>query len=219
MAKSEKKTTEDNLEKPVKPKKTTAKATEKKETDTVSVETTAAAPKKTTAKSAEKKTEPKSTEKKAPVKQAEKIAEKPAAKPKTGKPVSMKKDESIGCTGRRKKAVARVRFVKGTGKIIVNNKPVNEYFPGGVYEMIIRQPLEVTSFKNDYDIKVNVYGGGLSGQAGAIRLGVSRALDIIDPSNHSALKANDFFTRDPRMVERKKFGRKKARKRFQFSKR
>ena len=85
--------------------------------------------------------------------------------------------------------------------------------------MIIRQPLEAISFANDSDILVNVYGGGLSGQAGAIRHGIARAFDLIDENNHSALKANKFLSRDPRMVERKKYGQKKARRRFQFSKR
>ncbi len=85
--------------------------------------------------------------------------------------------------------------------------------------MVIKQPLEVLNFKNDYDILVNVYGGGLTGQAGAIRHGIARAFDFLDESNHKALKANSFLTRDPRMVERKKYGHKKARKRFQFSKR
>jgi small subunit ribosomal protein S9 len=130
-----------------------------------------------------------------------------------------KVSNASAATGRRKTAVARVRFIKGQGKIEVNGKPLNQYFPAGNYEMIVRQPLEVTSFKNDYDILVNIYGGGLSGQAGAIRHAIARALDILDENNHSALKQNKFLTRDPRMVERKKYGRKKARKRFQFSKR
>jgi len=126
---------------------------------------------------------------------------------------------AIFATGRRKTSVARVKLIKGKGKIIINRKEIKEYFPAGNYEMIVRQPLEAVNFKNDYDIYVNVYGGGLSGQAGAIRHGIARALDFLDSANHSALKANSFLTRDPRMVERKKFGRKKARKRFQFSKR
>ena len=125
----------------------------------------------------------------------------------------------VFATGRRKTSVARVRVKKGTGKIIVNDKPVEEYFPAGNYVMIIRQPLEAISFANDSDILVNVYGGGLSGQAGAIRHGIARAFDLIDENNHPALKANKFLSRDPRMVERKKYGQKKARKRFQFSKR
>jgi small subunit ribosomal protein S9 len=122
-------------------------------------------------------------------------------------------------TGRRKTSVARVRFVKGKGGITVNKKKYDEYFPAGNYSMIINQPLKATEFKNDYDIFVNVYGGGLSSQAGAIRHAIARALLKLDGGNHKALKSNSFLTRDPRMVERKKYGQKKARKRFQFSKR
>ncbi|OHD27579.1 MAG: 30S ribosomal protein S9 [Spirochaetes bacterium GWD1_27_9] len=132
---------------------------------------------------------------------------------------TIKVANSIFATGRRKKAVARVKVVKGKGNIIVNNKKLDDYFPAGNYTMIVRQPLEAVNFKNDYDIVINVYGGGLSGQAGAIRHSIARALDFIDEKNHKPLKANSFLTRDPRMVERKKYGHKKARKRFQFSKR
>ena len=133
--------------------------------------------------------------------------------------LAKKASNTVFATGRRKTSVARVRMIKGKGNIIVNDKKVDEYFPAGNYCMIVRQPLEVTSFKNDYDILVNVHGGGLSGQAGAIRHGIARALDTIDDTNHPALKTNGYLTRDPRMVERKKYGHKKARKRFQFSKR
>lgn len=126
---------------------------------------------------------------------------------------------SIFATGRRKTSVARVKLIKGKGNIVINDKKINEYFPAGNYEMIVKQPLEVLNFKNDYDILINVYGGGLSGQAGAIRHGISRAFDLLDEKNHKPLKENSFLTRDPRMVERKKYGHKKARKRFQFSKR
>jgi small subunit ribosomal protein S9 len=125
----------------------------------------------------------------------------------------------IFATGRRKTSVARVRLIKGKGDIIVNGKKVNEYFPAGNFEMIVRQPLLAVNFKNDLDIMVNVFGGGLTGQAGAIRHAIARALDVYDDKNHKALKENDFLTRDSRMVERKKYGHKKARKRFQFSKR
>jgi small subunit ribosomal protein S9 len=129
------------------------------------------------------------------------------------------KIDTISATGRRKTSVARVRIMKGKGFITVNDKPLEEYFPAGNYSMIIHQPLVVTEFKNDYDIFVNVYGGGLSSQAGAIRHGIARALLKLDKNNHKALKVNSYLTRDPRMVERKKYGQKKARKRFQFSKR
>ena len=127
--------------------------------------------------------------------------------------------DAIFATGRRKTSVARARLLKGNGKIVVNNKPVEEYFPAGNYVMIVNQPLQVTDFKNDYDIYVNVYGGGLTGQAGAIRHAIARALDKLDEKNHKPLKVNSFLTRDSRMVERKKYGQKKARKKFQFSKR
>jgi small subunit ribosomal protein S9 len=125
----------------------------------------------------------------------------------------------ILATGRRKTSVARVKLVKGKGNIIVNEKPINEYFPAGNYVMIVEQPLKQINFQNNHDFYINVYGGGLSGQAGAIRLGVARVLDILDHDNHKALKVRSFLTRDSRMVERKKYGQKKARKRFQFSKR
>lgn len=130
-----------------------------------------------------------------------------------------KNNDVIFGTGRRKTAVARVRLLKGTGKIIINGKPLNEYFPAGNYEMLIKQPLVAIDFKNDYDIYVNVKGGGISGQAGAIRHGIARAFAKIDENYRKILRSYSYLTRDPRMVERKKYGRKKARKRFQFSKR
>ncbi len=122
-------------------------------------------------------------------------------------------------TGRRKNAVARVRITPGTGKRIINGKLMKDYLQREVLEMVVEQPFEVSGLSDKLDLKVNVMGGGLSGQAGAIRHGVSRALVIYDESLKSDLKKNGFLTRDPRMVERKKPGRPKARKRFQFSKR
>jgi small subunit ribosomal protein S9 len=133
--------------------------------------------------------------------------------------ITKKVGNVIFATGRRKTSVARIRLAKGKGEILINNKKINEYFPAGNYEMIVRQPLIAVNFKNDHDINITVYGGGLTGQAGAIRHGISRALDMLDDKNHKPLKENSFLTRDPRMVERKKYGHKKARKRFQFSKR
>lgn len=130
-----------------------------------------------------------------------------------------KTKEAILGTGRRKKSVARVRLLKGKGDIIINDKPLEEYFPAGNYSMLVKQPLNAIEFNNEYDIYVNVYGGGLSGQAGAIRHGISRAFSVIDEKYHKILKSFSYLTRDPRMVERKKYGQKKARKRFQFSKR
>ena len=122
-------------------------------------------------------------------------------------------------TGRRKNAVARVRITPGTGKRIINGKLMKDYLQREVLEMVVEQPFEVSGLSDKLDLKVNVIGGGLSGQAGAIRHGVSRALVIYDEALKGDLKKNGFLTRDPRMVERKKPGRPKARKKFQFSKR
>ena len=133
--------------------------------------------------------------------------------------VTKKVNNLIFATGRRKTSVARAVLKKGTGKIEVNGKELQDYFPEGLYTIIVKQPLSVTNSEDMYDIKVNVYGGGLSGQAGAIRHAIARGIDFIDDKNHSPLKALKLLTRDPRMVERKKYGRKGARRRFQFSKR
>lgn len=122
-------------------------------------------------------------------------------------------------TGRRKEAVARVWVYKGTGKIIVNGIDVVKYFARPVYRIIVNQPFSVTETSGAYDILCTVSGGGLSGQAGAIRLGVARALKAVIPTLSMALRKAGFLTRDSRVVERKKYGRAKARKRFQFSKR
>ncbi|RVU70841.1 MULTISPECIES: 30S ribosomal protein S9 [Lactobacillus] len=122
-------------------------------------------------------------------------------------------------TGRRKDSVARVRLVPGNGKITVNGKDVDEYIPFPNLVKDLKQPLTLTETDGQYDIHVNVNGGGFSGQAGAIRLGVARALLDVDPDFRSPLKKAGFLTRDPRMKERKKPGLKKARKASQFSKR
>ena len=122
-------------------------------------------------------------------------------------------------TGRRKKSVARVRIVPGTGVITVNKKTVDEYFGLETLKLIINQPFEATGTAGKFDIIANVNGGGLSGQAGAIRHGLSRALVQADEANKPALKAAGFLTRDPRMKERKKYGLKAARRAPQFSKR
>ena len=121
--------------------------------------------------------------------------------------------------GRRKNSIARVRLVPGTGKIIINKRPDLQYLKREVLKMVIEQPFEVTETSGKYDVYANVYGGGLTGQAGAIRLGIARALLTIDADYRPALKKNGFLTRDPRMKERKKYGLAGARKRFQFSKR
>ncbi|MCK8826206.1 30S ribosomal protein S9 [Natroniella acetigena] len=122
-------------------------------------------------------------------------------------------------TGRRKTSTARVRLIPGDGKIIVNNKPLSEYFGRDVLEQIVKQPLEATGTLGDFDIIVKAEGGGTSGQAGAIRHGIARALLETEGDYRDALKKHGFLTRDPRMKERKKYGRKKARKSPQFSKR
>jgi len=121
--------------------------------------------------------------------------------------------------GRRKTSVARVYVQEGKGSIVINNKPLSEYFATAIMQYKVEQPFAVVDEKGNYDVKVNVAGGGLTGQAEAIRLGISRALVMINPDHRIALKPEGFMTRDPRMVERKKFGQKKARKKFQFSKR
>ena len=122
-------------------------------------------------------------------------------------------------TGRRKNAIARVRLIPGSGKMTVNDKELAEYFKRETLKMIIEQPLEVTGTLGNYDVSARVDGGGLSGQAGAVRLGISRALVKADEEYKPTLRSKGFLTRDPRMVERKKYGQPGARKRFQFSKR
>ncbi|MDC3087065.1 30S ribosomal protein S9 [Paracoccaceae bacterium] len=122
-------------------------------------------------------------------------------------------------TGKRKDAVARVWIKKGSGKITVNKKPVEKYFARPTLQMIIQQAFSVTSAEDQFDVMATVKGGGLSGQAGAVRHGMSKALTIFDEQYRSALKAAGFLTRDSRVVERKKYGKPKARRSFQFSKR
>jgi small subunit ribosomal protein S9 len=128
--------------------------------------------------------------------------------------------DNIGIgTGRRKTAVARVYLRQGTGAITINGKELNAYFPMPSLSRIVKLPLEVTDNAANFDVLVNVKGGGPAGQADACKLGLSRALVKADESNHSSLRANGFLRRDSRMVERKKYGRRGARRRFQFSKR
>ncbi len=127
--------------------------------------------------------------------------------------------EPINAIGRRKAAVARVYLSNGRGNITINGKDYKDYFGQDTLQYIVTQPLLLLDSADKYDISVNLTGGGVKGQAEALRLGISRALVRIDEENKSILKANGFITRDPRVVERKKPGRPKARKRFQFSKR
>lgn len=122
-------------------------------------------------------------------------------------------------TGRRKSSIARVRLVPGNGNIIINKKSIDEYFGLGTLKLIVRQPLNLTNTLDRFDVLVNVIGGGYTGQAGAIRHGISRALLLADSDFRAVLKKAGFLTRDPRMKERKKYGLKKARKAPQFSKR
>ena len=121
--------------------------------------------------------------------------------------------------GKRKSSIARVRFIKGNGKMIINNFEPIKYFKRKSLVMVVNQPLELVGFDKKYDIHVNVKGGGLSGQAGAVRLGISRNLQKINPDFRSILKKEGMLTRDSRVVERKKYGQPGARKKFQFSKR
>ena len=127
--------------------------------------------------------------------------------------------EVIHTIGRRKTSVARIFVSQGKGNITVNNKTYTDYFPTPTLQYTVVQPLALTDTQDNYDIKVTVVGGGTNGQAEAVRLAVARALCQIDEEHRAALKPEGLLTRDPRMVERKKFGQKKARKKFQFSKR
>ena len=128
-------------------------------------------------------------------------------------------DIAYNATGRRKSAVARVTLKPGNGKITVNRRALEAFFPRETLQMIIRMPLELTSMLTRYDVVANVTGGGMAGQAGAIRHGISRALIAADADLRGALKKGGFLTRDPRTKERKKYGQKGARARFQYSKR
>ena len=125
----------------------------------------------------------------------------------------------IAATGKRKTAIARVRLQLGAGNIIVNGRAVDEYFPRGADQLAIRKPLEMTESLERYDITAKIQGGGTTGQAGALRHGIARALEKLDPSQRLVLKRAGFLTRDPRRKERKKYGQKGARARYQFSKR
>lgn len=122
-------------------------------------------------------------------------------------------------TGKRKNAVARVWIRPGTGRITVNSKQMQEYFARPVLQMVLRQPFQITNSENQFDVYATVRGGGLSGQAGAIKHGISKALQLYEPTYRPALKSAGFLTRDARVVERKKYGKRKARRSFQFSKR
>ena len=127
--------------------------------------------------------------------------------------------ESVNAVGRRKAAIARVIVKEGNGTITINKRPIDVYFPSSILQYIVKQPMLTLDCVEKYDIKVNLDGGGYKGQAEALRLAIARALVKINPEDKHALRVEGFMTRDPRVVERKKPGRPKARKRFQFSKR
>lgn len=134
--------------------------------------------------------------------------------------VNLKKKLQFWGTGRRKKAIARVRLIPGgSGAIVINDRALEDYFPMGTLQYIVKQPLVALSAEGKYDIRINVIGGGYTGQAGAIRLGIARALLQAEPECRPVLKKEGFLTRDPRVKERKKYGLKKARRAPQFSKR
>jgi small subunit ribosomal protein S9 len=134
-------------------------------------------------------------------------------------PVFATIDRPIQTVGRRKKAIVRVRLVPGSGKLTMNGKAFDEYFPNKVHQQLIREPLVTTERTEQFDIYANLHGGGTSGQAGALRLAIARALTLVDPEDRPSLKKAGFLTRDPRATERKKYGLKKARKAPQYSKR
>ncbi len=127
--------------------------------------------------------------------------------------------EVINTIGRRKSSVARIYLSEGKGNVTVNNRDYKQYFPTGVLQYKVNQPFQLTETEGQYDVKVNVKGGGVNGQVEAVRLAIARALVEVDAENKPKLKAESLMTRDPRMVERKKPGQPKARKKFQFSKR
>jgi len=127
--------------------------------------------------------------------------------------------EVINALGRRKSAVARVYVSEGTGKITINKKDITEFFPSAILQYVVKQPLELLDVMEKYDIKANIFGGGYTGQSQALRLAIARALVKINEEDKKNLKDHGFLTRDSRAVERKKPGRPKARRRFQFSKR
>ena len=125
----------------------------------------------------------------------------------------------VNAVGRRKSSIARVYVSEGTGKITINKKDLTEYFPSSILQFVVKQPLQLLEAAEKYDIKANLTGGGFTGQSQALRLAIARALVKINPEDKAALRKEGFVTRDPRAVERKKPGRPKARRRFQFSKR
>jgi len=202
----------ETVEKEVKPKKTTAKKEVKAEEKEV---------KKTTKKASvdtEKKTE--KVAKKASATKEEKVEAPKAKKAPAKKVTKIAKDTTIQFwgTGRRKKSIARVRIMQGNGKVLINNVELKQYFPFGTLSQVAVQPIELLNVANKFNVMVNVQGGGFSGQAGAIRLGIARALVKFDETYRAELKKAGYLTRDARIKERKKYGLRKARRAVQFSK-
>ncbi len=148
---------------------------------------------------------------------AEVVVPAPAPAPSPGK--APRGDRPIQTVGRRKEAIVRVRLVPGTGKFTLNGRALEAYFPSKVHQQLIREPLVNLGAENEFDVIARVSGGGVTGQAGALRLGIARALTVVDPANRGSLKRAGFLTRDARVKERKKYGLKKARKAPQYSKR
>ena len=146
----------------------------------------------------------------------EEVAVEAAATPREPKRDSLGRSYA---TGKRKDAVARVLIKPGSGRVMVNGREMSVYFARPVLQMVLRQPFEIASVTGQFDVMATVKGGGLSGQAGAVKHGISKALQLYEPSLRGVLKAAGFLTRDSRVVERKKYGRRKARRSFQFSKR
>jgi len=146
-------------------------------------------------------------------------AETTTPEPAQAAPSPSKAGQILLGTGRRREAVARVRLVAGNGTILVNRRPYDAYFPREALRLAIKEPLLITHQLGKYDVFANAVGGGLTGQAGAIRLGIARALVTLDSANRASLRGAGLLTRDPRMKERKKYGQKGARKRFQWTKR
>ncbi len=227
MADLEKDVVTAEVEAEAKPKRATKKAAaekaegaekEAKATKTKATKTTKAEKADTTEK-AVKTTKAKTTTKKATAEKAEKAEKAPAKK--TTKKTAVAKDKTIQYlgTGRRKKSIARVRLIPGEGKFVVNKRKIEEYFPLATLIQVSKQPLTLVDLEKKFDVYVNVSGGGLTGQAGAIRLGVARAIVKFDENYKAEIKKAGFLTRDARAKERKKYGLHKARKAPQFSKR
>ena len=213
-------------EKKVAKKASAKKATAKKETKTTAKKETKAAVKTVVEKKVSKSAKKSLDELKEVVKEAEapkkeEVKAEVKAEPKAAEPRQPKKDKfgRSQAVGKKKDAIARVYLKLGKGKITINDRDLKDYFPRPVLQMIINQPFVVAAREGQYDVVCTAIGGGLSGQAYALRHGISRALDLFEPELHTVLKKAGFLTRDSRVVERKKPGLSKARKRFQFSKR